>query len=99
MKQPSAAKDLISQVTPESWRGELEKTSLTYHLIAAWAAIIFDPIFAFTDYINIPENWRQLLYVRLCVSAIVLTMVITRQKFRLPSYFIVAGTRNSSNPG
>jgi signal transduction histidine kinase len=92
MTRPSAPKDLISQVTSESWRGELEKASLTYHLIAAWAAIIFDPVFAFTDYINIPENWKQLLYIRLIVSAIVLTMVSTRQKFKLPSYFIVAAT-------
>jgi signal transduction histidine kinase len=92
MTRPSAPKDLISQVTSESWRGELEKASLTYHLIAAWAAIIFDPVFAFTDYINIPENWKQLLYIRLVVSAIVLTMVSTRQKFKLPSYFIVAAT-------
>ena len=65
MIKKDAANELISQVTIESWKAELEKTSLTYHLIAAWVAIIFDPVFAFTDYINIPENWKQLLFIRL----------------------------------
>jgi len=92
MIRKDAANDLISQVTVESWKAELEKTSLTYHLIAAWVAIIFDPVFAFTDYINIPENWQQLLFIRLAISAIVLSLVIARKKFRLPSYFIVAIT-------
>ena len=37
MIRKDAANDLISQVTVESWKAELEKTSLTYHLIAAWS--------------------------------------------------------------
>jgi signal transduction histidine kinase len=92
MIKKAAANDLISEVSDESWKAELEKTSLTYHLIAAWVAIIFDPVFAFTDYINIPENWKQLLLIRLGISAIVLALVVARKKFHLPSYFIVAVT-------
>jgi len=92
MIKKDAANELISQVTVESWKAELEKTSLTYHLIAAWIAIIFDPVFAFTDYINIPENWQQLLFIRLAISAIVFSLVIMRKTFHLPSYFIVAIT-------
>ena len=92
MNEFPVANDLISQVTAESWKRELEKTSLTYHLIAAWAAIVFNPLFAFTDYLNIPENWMQLFYIRLSVSAIVLTMIIVRKKFNLPSSLIVTIT-------
>ena len=65
MVKKAPANDLIAQVTSESWKAELEKTSSTYHFIAAWVAIIFDPVFAFTDYINIPESWKQLLVIRL----------------------------------
>jgi signal transduction histidine kinase len=90
MKKEPGANDLISQITVESWKAELEKTSSNYHFIAAWVAIIFDPVFAFTDYINIPESWRQLLFVRLGISVIVLSLLIFRKKLHLPSYFIVA---------
>ena len=92
MVKKAPANDLISQVAVESWKAELEKTSSTYHFIAAWVAIIFDPVFAFTDYINIPESWKQLLFIRLGISAIVITMLLLRKKFQLPSYFIVAVT-------
>lgn len=92
MKRQTITSDLISQVTHESWRGELEKTSSRYHLIAAWVAIIFDPVFAFTDYLNIPESWQQLLIVRISIAAIVLSMVVLRNKLSIPSYFIVAVT-------
>ncbi len=88
----SITSDLISQVTPESWKVELEKASSKYHLIAAWVAIIFDPVFAFTDYINIPENWKQLLIIRIGISMVILTLVILRRKLKIPSYLIVAVT-------
>lgn len=88
----SVANDLIAQVTTQSWKSELEKTSSTYHFIAAWAAIIFDPVFAFTDYINIPESWKQLFIIRLSISFVVLMMLVLRKKFKIPSYFIVAVT-------
>jgi signal transduction histidine kinase len=92
MIKKAGAGDLISQVTVESWKDELEKTSSTYHFIAAWVAIIFDPVFAFTDYINIPESWKELLFVRLGISVIVLSLLLFRKKLHLPSYFIVAVT-------
>src|SRR5436190_4261745 len=79
----------ISQVSEASWQMELEKSSSKYHVIAAWAAIIFDPIFAITDYFNIPESWEYLLVIRLCVAIIVLTTLFIRQRYYLPSYIIV----------
>lgn len=89
-RYPSMAGDLISQVTVQSWKGELEKASSKYHFIAIWVAIIFDPVFAFTDYINIPYHWKHLLVVRLAIALVILTLLLVRKKFRLPSYVIVA---------
>lgn len=84
------AGNLISQVQRVAWKAELEKVSARYHLIAAWAAIIFDPVFAFTDYINIRESWQDVFFVRISIAAIVLSLLIARKRFNLQSYFIVA---------
>jgi signal transduction histidine kinase len=92
MKRQAITSDLISQVTTESWKSELEKTSSKYHFIAAWAAIIFDPVFAFTDFLNIPESWEQLLTIRISISVVIVTLMLLRNKFVIPSYFIVAVT-------
>src|SRR5688572_25416316 len=92
MIKKAGENDLISQVKVESLQAELERTSSAYHLIAAWVAIIFDPVFAFTDYINIPESWQELLFVRLGISVIVLSLLLFRKRLHLPSYFVVAIT-------
>lgn len=70
-----------------TWELELEKSSSRYHIVAAWVAIIFDPIFAVTDYFNIPESWGHVFILRLSVSAITLAAVIFRRY--IPSYFLV----------
>lgn len=92
MKRQTITSDLISQVTFQAWKAELEKTSTRYHLIAAWVAIVFDPLFAFTDYLNIRESWQQLLIIRICIALVVLSMVMLRSKFNIRYYFIVAVT-------
>lgn len=81
--------DLIAQVPKESWRAELEKTSARYHIVAAWAAIIFDPIFAITDYFNIPDSWKTLLVIRLSVSLITLFTFVAQRRYNFPNYIIV----------
>jgi signal transduction histidine kinase len=83
------ANDLISKVSPASWKYELEKTSYRYHVLAAWAAIIFDPIFAATDYFNIPDSWKHLLVIRLTISAIVLITLYISKFRNWPSYYVV----------
>lgn len=50
-----------------------------------WVAIIFDPIFAFTDYLNIPEHWFPLLLARLAVSVITLSFWLLRDRLALRS--------------
>lgn len=77
----------VSQVPSSLWELELEKSSSRYHIVAAWVAIIFDPVFAVTDYFNIPESWGHVFILRLSVSAITLSAVIFRRY--IPSYFLV----------
>ena len=81
--------DVIAQVLPASWKEELEKVTLKYHLVAAWAAIIFNPLFAVTDYFNIPESWETLFVVRMSVSCVTVMAVVLHRKLKFPSYIIV----------
>jgi signal transduction histidine kinase len=83
-------RDLIARISRNEWRSELENTSYRYHIIACWVSIIFDPIFAITDYINIPGSWHQLLIIRIAVSATILTTLALRKPYKLPSYFVVS---------
>ncbi len=91
-KHQLITEDWISQVTKAHWSNELEKISSKYHFVAAWAAIIFDPVFAFTDYINIPQSWKQLLIIRIGISITILLLLSLRKWFNLSSSFIVAIT-------
>lgn len=73
----------------ERLKYELEKASEKYHIVGAWIAIIFDPIFGITDYINIPDSWHKVLVLRFAVSFITLTALLLRFRLRLPSFLIV----------
>lgn len=79
----------IAEVPRHLWERELETTSSKYHLIAAWAAIIFDPIFAITDYFNIPAAWSDVLLLRLSVSLITLATLYFRRIYFVSSAVIV----------
>ncbi len=70
------------------WEGEMEKTSARFHIIAAWVAAIFDPVFAITDYINIPDGWTTLLTIRISVSAITILAILIRKKLVFSSYIV-----------
>lgn len=83
------ANDLISKVSTASWKYELEKASYKYHVLAAWAAIIFDPVFAATDYFNIPDSWQHLFIIRCSISVVVLFTLYTSKRKNWPSYYTV----------
>ncbi|MEM7548969.1 MAG: histidine kinase dimerization/phospho-acceptor domain-containing protein [Bacteroidota bacterium] len=80
----------ITKVSKSAWRKELEKQSSRYHIIGAWIAIIFDPLFAITDFYNIPDEWLTLLVIRIFVSIITVSLLILRKKFEFSSYLLVA---------
>ena len=86
---PAVALDLTAQVSENSLKQELEKTSSKYNITAAWVAFFFDPLFAFTDYINMPKEWLHLLFIRLGVAAITLTLLLLRKKYNISAYNII----------
>jgi signal transduction histidine kinase len=81
--------DRISAISSDLWKEELEKTSVRYHTIAAWAAIIFDPVFAVTDFFNILESWEWLLIIRVMVALATFVTLILSRKYGWPSFVIV----------
>jgi signal transduction histidine kinase len=82
----------IVSIGPNEWVPELEKSSLRYHRTVLWIAIIFDPLFAITDYINIDEGWEKLLFLRFIVSGTTLILLITRQQTRMSLRFLTVLT-------
>ena len=81
--------NFASEVSDTLWEPEFEKSSSRYHVVAAWIGIIFDPLFAITDYYNIPQSWDYVFTFRLSVSIITLTALFIWKRYYLPSYFIV----------
>jgi len=88
MKEEDKEKSQVSQIVPDLWKPELERTSSRFHYTVAWVAIILDPVFALTDYYNIPHAWKTLLVMRLIASGITLITVLLRNKLRIPSFVI-----------
>lgn len=80
----------VDPVAIPSWKLEMEKASRRYHLIACWVAIIFDPIFAFTDYLNIPDQWQQLLIIRLSVSLTIGVTLLVKERLKLSTHAVVS---------
>jgi signal transduction histidine kinase len=85
-----AADQQIALIPKKEWAPELGKASERYHLIACWAAIIFDPIFSITDFINFPQHAPLLLAVRLAVSWIILSGVWIGKKENWSTHVIVS---------
>lgn len=79
----------IDNVPTALWEMELETTSSKFHLLAAWAAVVFDPIFGIIDYLNMPEGWTTLLIMRLLVSAITVCTILLWKRFSFSSYIVV----------
>ncbi len=72
-----------------SWQEELERRAKKYHTIAAWVAVVFNPLFAFGDYMIIPHLWKEALGVRLIVSFATLVVLLINLKKDIPSPWII----------
>lgn len=83
------ATTLIANVSTVSWQHEIEKISGKYHEMAAWVAILFNPLFAIVDCYNIPQHWSSLLVTRLLISAITLVTLYAGKYFKWPSFIVV----------
>ena len=73
----------------EKINAELEKSAEKYHILGAWIAIIFDPLFAITDYLNIPNSSTQLFVIRLTVATITFTVLKLRKELKIKSNTIL----------
>lgn len=82
----------IVSIEADKWAPELEKSSMRYHRTVLWIAIIFDPLFVITDYINIGEGWEKLLFLRFIVSGTTLILLITRQRSGMSLRFLTVIT-------
>jgi signal transduction histidine kinase len=85
---PTNKFDFLGQVTDDKLAPELERTSTRFHVTVAWVAVVLDPVFAITDYFNIANHWQTLLVIRLLVSAITLSALLLRKRFKLPSFVV-----------
>lgn len=74
--------------TKNKIKAELERASGKYHKIGTWIAIIFDPLFAITDYLNIPENWLDIFWIRILISISTLSLLLYSRKKTVPSYLL-----------
>ena len=82
-------KNPLSPVSDAEIQLELEETSKKYHITGAWIAAILDPLFAITDYINIPDHFLQILFVRLFVAVVSLCMIFGEKKYKFPSFIVI----------
>lgn len=90
MKNSENTTAIIDGISSESWHSELEQISARYLDIACWIAAILNPVFAFTDYLNIPESWYSIFVVRLGVSAITVIAVLLRKRLNLTPTAVVS---------
>ncbi len=79
----------INSIVKKDWKQQLEASSERYHIIGAWIAIIFDPVFGVTDYLNGIDGWEKILAFRLSVSIITLLTLLLRKKYHYSSLFLV----------
>jgi serine phosphatase RsbU (regulator of sigma subunit) len=50
------------------WKEEFRQKAFNYHSIACFIGLTFNPLFALTDYFNVPEHFSDFLIVRIVVS-------------------------------
>lgn len=64
-----------------TWEADLEKSAAKYHTYGAWIAIIFDPIFGITDYLNIPHAFKEIMLLRIG-GAVVAALALLAHKHK-----------------
>lgn len=80
-----STEELIEEVTQEALQPEIEKASDRFNIRAAWVAVIFVPVFAITDYLNIPDGWFRIFIIRCSISLITLAMLLGRERLKITS--------------
>ncbi len=70
-----------SDQLPLNWKSELNTTSMKYHLIIAWVAVVLNPIWVIGDYFNSPAHFTDFFIFRLVSSFATLLGIIFKNKF------------------
>lgn len=84
------SKDRIESVSAGDWKKEIAERAGNYHIIGAYVAVIFDPLFAITDYFNIPHAWKHIFVLRILISIITATGIFLYKRNKLGVYMLVA---------
>ena len=72
------------QKSKSNWTSELDKTTLKYHKITLWVAVVFNLLFFSTDYINMNSFLEEFFTFRLTVSIICLISVLFYKRLKIP---------------
>jgi len=72
-----------------AWEEDLEKSASNYHTYCAWIAIIFDPLFGITDYLNIPHAFKQIMAIRLGIVLITLCVLYAHKRHLISSKILI----------
>jgi sigma-B regulation protein RsbU (phosphoserine phosphatase) len=79
-------KQLALSTDKEKLSYEIEQAAYRYHVTGLWIAAIFDPLFAITDYLNIPHAWHNIFVLRLMVAVLCIFLLLLRRKYTYPSF-------------
>jgi hypothetical protein len=78
-KKFNRAQELIEEVSADELKAEMELVSDKFNIRAAWVAVVFVPIFAITDYLNLPHGWFTIFIIR-CSISIGMTIMLAQPK-------------------
>ena len=77
----------LAAVSELQLKQSLEKSVIRYHITGLWIAAIFDPVFGFADYINIPHAWYKIFIIRCLVSILSISLIVLHRKYKFPSFY------------
>ncbi len=87
-KKFNRTQELIEEVSAEELKAEMELVSDKFNIRAAWVAVVFVPIFAITDYLNLPHGWFTIFIIRCSISIGMTIMLLNRNRWHLTSALI-----------
>lgn len=89
-KYGSGSQDRIKNISARDWKKEMAERAGNYHIIGAYVAVIFDPLFGITDYFNIPHAWKHIFILRVAISIITAAGIFLYRQNRITVYMLVA---------
>ncbi|MFN5633763.1 MAG: adenylate/guanylate cyclase domain-containing protein [Flavobacteriia bacterium] len=75
--------------TKLTWEDDLDKSATRYHTYGAWIAIIFDPVFGLTDYLNIPHAFGQIMTLRISIAVITVFALLAHKRKLINSKMLI----------